>query len=577
MSVRSRHILTGWLIFGSIAIWAQQPVSRDYFRSPVDGPISLSGTFGEIRTNHFHSGIDYRTGGVEGKPVYASAGGYVARVFVSPAGFGKALYIAHPSGYTTVYGHLKSFSGAIGKWVRTQQYSKESFAVDLEVPPGLLPVKKGEIIGLSGNSGSSAGPHLHFEIRDSRSQEVLDPLSFGLPHKDTKPPRIHAVKIYPVRDRGMVNFSDKAILLPVTGTGGIYHLKVPDTIMVSGDVYFGLEAFDYNESSHFRSGIHSVKLSVDNRIVYSHTIKRFAFSQTRYVNAMLDYPELIRSRTKIMRSFIEPGNGLKIYSDVSNQGIVYFSGNQIHKVVYEVSDLYDNKAVLIFRVKSHQPPPMGGRPGISIPPDGILMDWNEDHVFERKNVRITVPAGALFGDLDFVYTESPPQEGYYAGIHAVHNRLTPLFTWCTLAIRPSGLPEGLKDKAVVVYLDEKGGYSSRGGKWDHGMLMIRMREFGDYSIRIDTVAPVIKPVNVFSGKNISKQNSIQVKISDDLSGIATYRGTLNGKWILMDYDEKNRLLHYHFDERLTAGKNEFVLSVADGVGNRSTYRAVLIR
>jgi len=572
-----RILLTALICSAGISLLTAQSLPKGYFRSPVDYPISLSGTFGEIRRNHFHSGIDIRTGGVEGKPVYAIADGYVSRVFVSPSGFGKALYIVHPNGYTSVYGHLKSFSGAIGKWVREQQYKKESFSLDTEVTAGLLRVKKGEVIAMSGNSGSSGGPHLHFEIRETKSQEVLDPLAFGIPHKDSKPPQITWIRIYPQPPGGMVNFSDQPVLLPVTGSDGRYSLKIPDTVKVTGNIVFGIEAYDYNESSNLKSGIRSVVLNVDGQTVYAHTINRFAFSETRYVNALLDYPAFIKNQRKIQRSYVAPNNHLNIYDEVIERGVVHFSSKGLHKISYQVSDLNGNRSTLTFFVESHPPAPVGGRPEQGSVATGTLMTWKEDNLFQQADFKLKVPGEALYEELYFNYKSDPPVNGYYARIHNVHNKYTPLHTWCDLWIKPVNLPEKLKEKAVIVYLDDNGKYSSRGGSWENGMLKIRIRELGNYSIRVDTLPPVIKPVNIFSGKNLSKQSTVQIRISEDLSGIRTYRGTLNGEWILMDFDEKKGLLVYSFDHRLKPGKNQFLLVVTDAVGNKSSYQAVLVK
>ncbi|NQV01808.1 MAG: M23 family metallopeptidase, partial [Bacteroidia bacterium] len=250
-------------LFANPSAYSQSSYPQTLFRSPVDYDLSLSGSYGEIRPNHFHSGIDLRTGGETGKPIYAASDGYVARIFVSPLGFGKAVYINHPSGYTTVYAHLDRFRGKIASYALNQHYSKESFNIDVTVPSGKIQVRKGEVIGYSGNSGSSAGPHLHFEIRDARTQEPLDPLSFGIPIKDNLPPQIRWVKIYPFGHSGMVNFSDNPKALQDSGSSGTYGIKKSDTVMVSGDIIFGIEAYDYHEGSSIRCGIKSIELRVD--------------------------------------------------------------------------------------------------------------------------------------------------------------------------------------------------------------------------------------------------------------------------------------------------------------------------
>ena len=577
MQIRSRHVTVLLTLLAGVPFMAQQPGYRSYFRSPIVIPVILSGSFGEIRRNHFHSGIDIRTDGQTGKPVYSAADGYVSRVVVSPGGFGKALYIAHPNGYTTVYGHLKSFAGSIGAWVKVRQYRDESFVIDTEIPRGILNVKKGDLIALSGNSGASAGPHLHFEIRDSKTQEVLDPLAFGIPHADKIPPKISWVKIYPYNNRGTVNGSKKSVMIPVTGFNGRYRLKMEDTIEVSGDIIFGIETVDFTDESGLKNGVQSITLTVDGLIWYSHVIDRFAFAETRYVNSLLDYPAFVQNGRKIQRSYIAPNNHLTIYKEVKNHGIVHFGDRNVHQIVYTVGDVYGNKSNLSFVLKSNTSQYLNEwNEDISVS-KGTLVSWQQVNHFEEKDIRLTIPGEALYEDLLLEYLVQSPVNGSFASVHCLHHKYTPLHTWCDLYISPVRLPVALQSKAVIVHIDNGKQITSVGGVWKDGWIHTRIREFGNYTVMIDTIPPTIRPINIFSGKKISKQYSIMMSISDNLSGIRSYRGTLNGKWILMDYDEKYRLLVYSFDEHLKPGKNTFRLVVADAVGNKRIFEAVLIR
>ena len=554
---------------------AQKTYPKNYFRSPVDYGITLSGSFGEVRKNHFHSGLDIRTGGVTGKPVYAIADGYVQRIFVSPAGFGKALYVVHPNGYTSVYGHLDRFNSRIGKWVKAEQYKKESFEMDITVAPGVLQVKKGEVIAYSGNSGSSGGPHLHFEIRDGGTQEIINPQLFGIPVKDLIPPVIYSVKIFPYGENSLVNYSNRPFSLAVAGSGGKYLVKSQDTVRVTGNIIFGIEAFDFINDNNLRTGITSIELWIDSEKYFSETIERFAFSETRYVNSVIDYPSFIESGKKIQRSYIAPNNKLSIYDMDGSNGLVNFADTRMHKVRYVVKDISGNSSELAFWVKSHPPPP-GGRYAKK-EPQGILFPCKSPNRYSNDDLVFELPDDALYEDLDFICSASAPLNGSYSGVHHLHNEFTPVHTSCDLSIRAGGLPKNLESRSLIVKIEGPGKYSSRGGKFENGFVSTKVREFGDYTVMADTVKPVIRPVNIFSGKKVGTQGSIRMKISDNLSGIKSYRGTLNGKWILMDYDSKNQLLAYVFDDRIQAGKNEFVLIVRDNVGNESVYRASLIK
>ncbi len=568
-------ILVILMLLPFFLVRAQHQYPKDYFRSPVDFHVSLAGSFGEIRKNHFHSGIDIRTEGVQGKPVYAIADGYVSRINVSAGGFGKALYITHPNGYTSLYGHLKGYAGSIAGWVKAQQYKKESFAIDVEVPPGILKVKKGELVAWSGNSGASGGPHLHFEIRDAGTQEIIDPLDFGFMKAGGITPEINYVKIYPYDDNSMVNLTANPLLIPVTGSNGHYSLKLVDSVKVSGNIFFGIETIAIAEGG-MKTGVHNITLSVDGAIVYTQNIDRFAFSETRYVNSLMDYPAFLQNRRKIQRSYVAPNNKLSVYSAVKNRGVVNFADAKAHKIQYVVRDAFGQASTLEFWVMSHPPANQGG---ISKPVNSgsQMMSYKADNHFEQQNIRFDVPKEAIYEDLPFEYQVTQPVKGSYAGVHHLHNEYTPLHTFCTLSIKAENLPKNLTDKAVIVAVSPGNTFASKGGTCENGWVTTKIRDFGNYTVTVDTEPPVIKPVNIFPNKKVKKQFSIMMKLNDNLSGIKTYRGTLNGKWILMDYDEKNRLLTYVFDEVMRPGKNIFVLRVTDGVGNSTRYEAALIR
>jgi hypothetical protein len=575
MRTRLAIILTFCLI-PVLLTMAQQQYPRNYFRSPVSFPVSLAGSFGEIRRNHFHSGIDIRTQGVQGKPVYAVADGYVSRVNVSSGGFGKALYVTHPNGYTSLYGHLRNYAGAIAVWVKAQQVKKESFSLDVEVPEGTLKVKKGDLIAYSGNSGASGGPHVHFEIRDARTQEIIDPLDFGFMKADGIPPKITWVKIFPFGENSTVNFSDKPVLIPVTGAGGSFRLRMDDTVKVSGNIIFGIETSD-NAEGGLKTGVHAISLTVDGLKVFSQNIERFAFAETRYVNSLIDYPAFVQNKRKIQRSYVAPNNKLSVYSDVKNRGVLNFVDSKAHEIQYIVKDAFGNQATLVFYVRSHPPANPVGKPKPSSQQASQIFTYKTDNRFDRANLKFEVPAEAVYDDYPFDYSLTSSVQGSYSGVHHLQNQYTPLHTWCSLSIKPENLPKNLEPKAVIVAVTPGNKFVSKGGTWENGWITTKIRDFGNYTVTVDTEPPIIRAINVFPKKNVKKQSSILVKVSDNLSGIKTYRGTLNGKWILMDYDEKNRLLTYAFDEMMKPGKNLFVLVVTDAVGNFSRYEAPLIR
>ncbi len=548
---------------------------KNYFRSPVDFRILLAGSFGEVRKNHFHSGIDIRTEGVEGKPVYAIADGYVSRINISSTGFGNALYLNHPNGYTSVYGHLQRYNSTIGAWIKAQQYKKESFEMDIPLEPGVLKVKKGDVIAFTGNSGASGGPHLHFEIRDAATQETINPLLFGFQVKDDVPPVISAIRIYPADENGLVDDRNSAEGFPVAGSDGAYTVKFKDPVTVSGNVYFGIHTWDLINDNSLKTGITSIELTIDTTRVFSQNLQRFAFPETRYVNSMVDYPLLVNSNQTILRSYIAPNNNLNVFSKTKNRGIVNFSDKKEHRVTYIVRDIVGNTSKLSFTVKSV--PPVSGSVKKHKTIEGTLFTCRNENKFTNSDLTLVLPKEALYEDLDFHYSVSPAVKGSFSRVFHLQDEDTPIHTFCTLFIKPERMPKELSAKALIVKVDDKGGFSSRGGKWEDGALKTQIREFGNFTVAVDTTPPVIRPVNILPNKNIKAQGSIQVKVSDNLSGVKYYRGTINGKWILMSYDLKEHLLKYGCDDHLKPGKNEFRLLVRDDTGNESVYQASLIR
>ena len=566
-------IFIGFIIPAILESQTRYPTN--YFRSPVDFPILLAGGFGDVRQNHFHSGIDIRTNGEEGKPVYAVADGYVSRINISSTGFGKALYITHPNGYTTVYGHLKNLNGSIGRWIKEQQYKRESFEIDIPVDPGILKVKKGDIIAYSGNTGLSEGPHLHFEIRDASSQEIIDPFLFGLPFKDSTPPKIYNVRIYPFDENSRVNYSENPLTLAVTGSGNECRLISKDTVRVSGKIIFGVQTLDFSNDTGSRGGIASIELYVDTTICFAQQIERFAFAETRYANTVLDYPQVVKNGQRIMRSYIAPNNKLSMYGKNENSGIMNFMDAKLHRVLYVIKDAFGNTSKLAFSVRSYIS--SAGAPHEDHKAEGTLLTCGKNNHFSSNGLAFDLPVDALYEDLDFIFSSTPAIHGSFSPVYHLQNDLIPLHSACTLNINTDGVPKTLLNKALIVKVEPNGHFSGRSSRLENNYITTQVREFGNYTIAVDTTLPVIRPLNVSQNKNVSRQQSLAFKISDNLSGIRYYRGTLNGEWILMDFDAKDNLLVYNFDNRIKPGKNIFRLVVRDAVGNERIYHATLTR
>jgi hypothetical protein len=507
------------LLLQPILLTAQNNYPKDYFRSPVDFNIFLSATFGELRTNHFHSGIDIKTQGVQGKPLYAVADGFVSRIGVAAGGFGKAIYVDHPNGFTSVYGHCLSFSKTIDEFVRAEQYKLESFEVNLFPEPEKFPVKKGELIAFAGNSGSSGGPHLHFEIRTTDEEKPVNPLLFGYKVKDIIKPTMQRLVVYPFGSFSLVSGRKKPKEFELAGWGTGYKIKVGDTIPVSGDIYFGIETHDLANDSDNKTGVFSIELFIDETLVYAHNMESFPFTESRYINSFIDYQNFIKNGRRVQKTRIEPGNKLSVYTTAKDNGIFSFQDNAIHELVYQVKDFFGNTSKLTFHVKSVPVKISEVINSVNSENPEIIFEYDDDNDFETDDFKIFIPEGALYDTLHFKYSVGKPGKGAYSAVHHIHYKYTALQSFCTIKIRPKMVSDKLKDKLLIARTGSKAGeYVSVGGEWDDDFIKAQIRDFGDYVVIADTIAPKITPVNISPGKAIAAQKTIQVKISDNLAG-----------------------------------------------------------
>ncbi len=544
---------------------------RDYFISPVEFPLNLSANFGELRTNSFHAGIDIRTGGVTGRRVLAAADGFVYRILVSPVGYGRALYIQHPNGYATVYAHLDRFSDEIENFVKEQQYKQQSFHVDLTPPRGMFRFNQGEFIGYTGNTGSSFGPHLHFEIREGATQVPVNPLKFNFDVRDNLPPVLYTLAVYPLTHNSLVNGKNEPLYLPLEGGRGRYHLRNNTPIEVYGEIGFGIEATDFLNDSPSRCGAWAIELFLDDESIYRHELTQFAFAEQRYINSHIDYAEKIRNRRDIQRTFLQPNNRLSIYRHHVNRGVGLFYNEGSTNVRLVVKDVYRNTSVLPFMVKTvipeeeTLPPP---------PPPNftMLMRYDQPNRYTGTELAVTIPAGALYDDLLFEFEKSPPVNGSLTPVYHIHNEFTPVHRNYSLSIAAGDISAQLRDKALIVNLNNNSP-SPVNSRWNDGYVHGQTNLFGRYTVMVDTIPPIIEPLNIGPGRDMSNRRIISFRITDDLSGISSYNGYIDGKWVLFEFDPKNDHLFYIFDdERIGRNKNrELELIITDEKENISVY------
>ena len=535
--------------------------SQEYI-NPLDFRLLLSGTFGELRGNHFHAGIDFKTKGVEGQNIYAIADGFVSRIKVSSYGYGKALYINHPDGKTSVYAHLKEFSEKIDTIVKKEHYKREKFEINIFPKPNSINVSQGEIIALSGNSGSSQGAHLHFEIRDTKTEHPLDPLDFGFKVKDNISPILKELKIFDI-DNNKLSKTYK-----IKKTKDKYY--VGDTLYSNEKTSLGIYTFDQSNDAYNRNGVNSIKLFLDSNLIYHFELDKLDFSKNKYINAHIDYEEKVLSKKKFHKCFRLPNNSLKNYKTIINNGYIKLEENKNHHIKFEVSDSYNNTSELSFVLKNKK---IDYEDTTQVY-NGLIsktFNWYNENNFSNNDFKISINKNYLYETIDFKYLEKDSVEGVYGKIHQCHYDIVPLHKSAKISIR-SRVPKYLKDKVYIAKIKDKK-YRFFGNKWENNYLTAKISEFGDFAIAADTIMPKITGVNIFPGKEIKKQQTIKCLIEDKESGIKKYNARINDKWILMEYDHKRKLLKYDFNEMIQKGENLFILEVEDMLGNKQNYSA----
>ncbi|MEM8906693.1 MAG: M23 family metallopeptidase [Bacteroidota bacterium] len=546
---------------------------QDYFRSPVDTEIRLSGTFGELRPNHLHAGIDIKAwNGKTGQSIYSVADGYISRIKVQTGGYGNVLYINHPNGYTSVYAHLQNFPEEVAAYVKRAQYRKQSFAIELFPKADRFPLKKGDIIGQMGLSGRSFGPHLHFEIRDTKTEKPINPLLFGFQARDQIPPKLHGVKVYYLNEKQETYQSQQHQLIKKKGG---YRIKGDTLLIGAWRAGFALKAYDHMNKTPNWNGIYALSMFQDDVPVYEFAMETFAFSESRYINAHLDYAEQVAKKSYFNRCYALPGNKLSIYQTVQEKGVIKLHRNKASKITMIAKDVAGNESELTFWVR---------RDEVKAPKNVVYnyqLPYQEENIIETDDLYLYFPKGTLYENLYLRYQRSKEQSNnVYSAVHHVHDFQTPVHRYFDLAIRPGTIPDSLKDKAFVAYCDPKNRIQSCGGQWNEGRLEAKVRDLGDYYIMLDTKAPKIKPVRFRS--NMNGYSKMTFKITDDIKTARNveqlyYEATIDGQWVLLEFDAKNDLLTHRFDEQTGPGTHEFRLIVSDHRGNETVFERTFRR
>lgn len=538
--------------------------SRDYpqgyFRNPLNIALDASGTFGELRTTHFHAGDDYRTQQRIGLPLHAAAEGFVSRIRVQIGGGGNSMYIDHPNGFSSVYLHMDSFNEALTAIVRAEQFKQRRFDVDLTLTPDQVRLTKGQYIGDAGNSGGSGGPHLHFEIRDTKTQHPLNPQLFGLRFADNFNPTINSIMLYDLNDELFSENTPRKSFAARSVGSGRYALQSP--VQVQAKFGLGISTIDRHRAGGFQNGVYSIELFIDGQAVSTVVFEELDFNTSRGIHSYIDYPHWKKTKAKIQKSFKDPGNGIEIFKTLKDRGVIYLTEPRTYDAKYVVKDVAGNCSELDFKIQNNPVPPAAAPKRY-----GELFSYNKVNTFEQESIKINIPPGVLYDDVDFLYSTAPQPANAYSLTHRVHNSLTPLFSAYNLSIKPTNLPVHLQDKALIA--SAEGG--AEGGKFENGWVTVNTRNFGNFYVVVDTLAPTISPRNLSAGKNIAAQRKIDFTISDNFSGIQSFDGYIDDQWVLMEYDSKNKHLWHVFDPALSKGTHHFKLVVKDWKDNEKVY------
>ena len=551
----------------SMSAISQVEYPKDYFRSPLDIPMQLSGNFGELRPNHFHAGFDLKTQQKEGLNVYAVADGYISRIKISTFGNGKAIYINHPNGYTSVYGHLKTANGAIEKYIKSTHYKEKNFEIEMFFKPDEMLVKKGQIIGFSGNTGSSEGPHLHFEFRDSKTEFVINPMLFGYDKlsKDTKKPTISGVYVYPLNANTTVNRAKRPVLLNLSlQKDGSY---VADKVVANGLVGFGISTYDTDDVSFNNNGIYKVQSFYNGKPNFGYEFNTYSFDEMRYINALIDYGRYKKMQQRVQKLFMTTPYNLSIIKTDEDKGLLQVSPNLASVYRIEVSDFFGNKRTVSIPVQYDTLPTVISKELVQ---SNYFIKANKDSNFALGNMSVFFPAGTFYDDFEFNFAVKNETL-------VLHDDTVPAHTNFTVTMEDSKSTEAQKEKMFIGRIDgKKINYNSTYRKGN--VFTAKVKILGNYALVTDTVAPKITIASPIEGKWISAQKTIQVLINDELSGIKSYNGYLNGNWILMEYDNKTRKLTHFFEDGIVAeGANELKVVVIDNVGNSTTFETRFFR
>ena len=544
------------LLINSLLLFSQ--FEKDLI-APLEIPFSISGTFGEPRSSHFHLGVDIKTQGKEGLEVKSISSGSVSRIRISLGGYGKAIYIDHPNKTTSVYAHLKKFAPKIESYIKKFQYENETYTIQKFPKKDKLLIEKGEVIGFSGNTGGSSGPHLHFEIREKKSQKPLNPLLYNLPVNDLVRPQLQKLFIFYAQENVILSPIQPILLEKVNDS--LYKTAMIET---SGKIGIGIQMFDRQDYSYSRNGVYSTKVFVNGKIISHYKFDKLIINESKKLYQVIDYKNYTQKRLKIFKLFYKSGNKLNFMNTLVDQGIFKVELGKSYQILIEIEDFSGNKSSIEAFIEGTdnkiKPVELRGR----------LIKTDREYSFTLKNKELFFPSKTFFNDVKIELFENKDQIEIGPNLFPIANSFEIKFGFNEKdSLRSAQTFIAKKMKKSLVYLPTK---------LEENKLIAKVNELGVYTLARDSVAPTVVPDNFKKNQWLSNYKSLNLKIDDDFSGIKKYRGTINGEWVLFEYEPKRKILTYDFFDKYSEKlKHNLELEVEDNVGNKKIYKTTFFR
>ncbi len=538
----------------SAQFFAPKKYPTNYFAWPVKATVGIAANFGELRPNHYHMGLDCRTDRKQNMPVLAAAEGYIAKVKIEPYGFGRAIYINHPNGLTTLYAHLNDFYPALENYVRAAQYKAQSWKIFIDIPPDLFPVSKEQFIAYSGNTGGSQGPHLHFEIRETQTDRVLNPLLFGMPLPDTVPPLVFRLAVY---DRNSSTLEQVPNFYTLIKKGDYYTVIDSCIRFKSNKVSFAISAVDRLSGSTNPTGIYEADLFANDQPIVGFQLDGISYDDTRYLNAHIDYKLRNSGGPFVQHLSRLPGYPAGVYKEMAGNGIIELDTSTCSSILIQVKDAAGNTSTIQFKIKAAT---------IAIAPttsnNSYYFQPGYLNVFENNQLRFYLPEKALFDAIHFNYIA--PNTKFAFPVYTIFNGNIPVQGYFPVSIFAPALPS---NKVVMHrFWNDKHDYTK--AVQNQGWFTASFREFGNFQLMVDSIAPIIKPIGFKEGMSCSKSKALSFIVLDNTEELS-FSAWLDGEWICFSNDKGSKFI-YAFDEHCLPGKHELKIVATDQVGNQST-------